>query len=160
MFLSAVTKYQLSLPHDEVVEFTFPELNGFVIWLVAAYNDPVLPLKLSDTLSVKRQGEVIMFSGKKGGIAMGHVPDVCHEMVTLIPSLLFPSVHSVGERYINAVKEVEDILGYYDGHDQSILPFGLRVNNDRMYHVLSSQLIKRSKSGFQRYWFPAALLTK
>jgi hypothetical protein len=160
MLLSRITKYELDMPHDEKVEFSMEELIAFIIWLVQAYHEKVPPLVFG-SFHIRREGEVIRINDCQGGLAVGNVPGLVSEMNTLMPYFTFPSVMSIPERTINAVRYNGDVLGYFDGNNESLLPVALKKipEVDKFYENKVEHFVMilgekyTGKANFSRYRF-------
>lgn len=160
MLLSRVTKYELDMPHSEKAEFTMEELTAFIIWSVQAYHEKLPDLELN-RMNIRRNGEVIQIGNCKGCLSIGRVAELTSEMHTLMPYFSWPSEMSIPERTVNSVRFVNDTLGYFDIHGESLLPVALKLvpEVDKFYegkkahfYVLQGEKFM-GKSNFSRYRF-------
>lgn len=152
MLLSCVTKYELEISHDEKVEFTLNELIAFIIWLAwAHYKKTPSRLLLNETIT--QDGVICRIGGHHGNLPISKFPDYAREMLTLVPSLNFPSENSTPELSVTNVRIINGVLGYFDIHGESILPIALKCDEkEQVFYGIRGIEITGSL-GFPRYQF-------
>lgn len=155
MLLSSVTKYELDMPHDEKVEFTMDQLMGFAVWSVEAYHQQ-LPALFFNEFTIWRTGEVIRIGDCKGCLNICRVIELTSEMNVLMSSFTIPSEMSIPERTLNSVRYVNDLLGYFDADNESLLPVALKKisgEEKEEYFVLVTGKQFTGKCNSPRYKF-------
>lgn len=134
----------LDLPHDENFVFLENELFAFVIWLIRIYHqkDSGLAFVKDEESRIFRDGYVVRFEDRKGGLATGNIPTLLNKIAGLDFWHHMPSEMSIPERTLNSVRYNGDILGYFDGNDASIFPVGLKLNRKTdTYEIVEGVLV-------------------
>lgn len=108
---------------------TSAQITALSIWLTLAYNDPdVKPLWFANFGDFAiRDGWTIKLKGMDGAMSMDTVNKFLHSINSICGG---PLPHEYAREGFYSVKEIDGILGYYDGRNRSCSSIALRYTDD------------------------------